>query len=36
MDLWEADIFDIQNITKYNDGVKYLLYVIDVFLDFYI
>jgi hypothetical protein len=33
MDLWEDDLMDGQNIAKYNDGVKYILSVINV-LDF--
>jgi hypothetical protein len=36
MDMWEADLMDVQNTNKHNDGVKYLLSVIDVFLSFYI
>jgi hypothetical protein len=34
MDMWEADLMDVQNIAKHNDGVKYLLSVIDVFSRF--
>jgi hypothetical protein len=34
MDMWEADLMDAQNIAKHNDGVKYLLSVIDVFSRF--
>lgn len=30
-DLWQADLAILKNISKYNDGVKYLLVVIDVF-----
>ncbi|XP_061192263.1 uncharacterized protein LOC133200489 [Saccostrea echinata] len=28
---WEADLADVQNLSKYNDGIKYLLVVVDVF-----
>jgi len=28
---WECDLVDVQGLSKYNDGVKYLLTVIDVF-----
>jgi hypothetical protein len=34
MDVWDVDIRDVQNIAKYNDGVKYLLTLIDVFSNF--
>ena len=30
-DIWQADLADLQSISKDNDGVKYLLTVIDVF-----
>jgi hypothetical protein len=30
-DLWQADLAILKNISKYNDGVKYLLVVVDVF-----
>ena len=30
-DTWFADLVDIQSFSKHNDGVKYLLNVIDVF-----
>jgi len=33
-DVWESDLVDVQGISKYNDGVKYLLTVIDVFFKF--
>jgi hypothetical protein len=29
--LWEADLNDMRGLSQYNDGVKYLLSVIDVF-----
>lgn len=29
--LWEADLAEMQNLAKQNDGVRYLLCVIDVF-----
>ncbi|XP_062571179.1 uncharacterized protein LOC134233212 [Saccostrea cucullata] len=31
---WEADLADVQNISEYNDGVKFLLVVVDVFSRF--
>jgi hypothetical protein len=34
MDSSDAYIIDVQNIAKHNDGVKYLLSVIDVFCKF--
>jgi transposase InsO family protein len=34
MDSWEADLMDVQNKAKHNDGVKYLLSVIDIFSNF--
>jgi len=30
-DVWESDLVDVQSLGKYNDGIKYLLTVIDVF-----
>lgn len=30
-ELWEADLVDLCNLARYNDGYKYLLVVIDVF-----
>ena len=33
-DVWECDLFDVQELSKYNDGVKYLLTLIDVFSKF--
>ena len=30
-DTWSADLVDMQSFSKHNDGVKYLLNVIDVF-----
>ena len=30
-DQFDADLADVSNITKENDGVKYLLFVIDIF-----
>jgi len=32
--VWESDLVDVQNLSKYNDGVKYLLTVKDVFSEF--
>jgi len=29
-DVWEYDLVDVQSLSKYNGGVKYLLTVIDV------
>ena len=31
MDVWECDLFDVQGLSKHNDGIKYLLCDIDVF-----
>jgi len=31
MEVWESDLLDVQNISKFNDNYKYLLTVIDVF-----
>ena len=31
MDFWEYDLFDVHGLSKYNDGVKFLLSVIEVF-----
>ena len=33
-DVWECDLVDVQSLAKYNDGVRYLLTVIDVFSKF--
>jgi hypothetical protein len=33
-DVWESDVVDFQGLNRYNDGVKYLLTVIDVFSKF--
>ena len=30
-DLWQADLVDLSSISKYNEGYKFLLTVIDVF-----
>lgn len=30
-ELWQADLCDMRNISQYNDGVNYILTVIDVF-----
>ena len=32
--LWEADLAFVQDVAKENDGVNYLLFVIDVFSKF--
>jgi transposase InsO family protein len=34
LDVWECELIDIQNFSKYNDGYRYLLSVIDVFSKF--
>ena len=31
MDVCEYDLVDVQGLSKYNDGINYLLSVIDVF-----
>jgi hypothetical protein len=31
MDVWECDLVDVQGLSKYKDGIKYLWSVIDVF-----
>ena len=31
MDVLESDLVDMQGLSKYNDGIKYVLSVIDVF-----
>ncbi len=28
---WDSDLMDMSNISKYNDGVKYVLVMIDIF-----
>jgi len=33
-DVWESDLVDVQGHSKCNDGIKYLLTVIDVFSKF--
>jgi transposase InsO family protein len=33
-DVWKSYLVDVQGLTKYNDGVKYLLTVIDIFSKF--
>jgi hypothetical protein len=34
MDVWETDLLDTQNLSKYNDNYKFLLTVTDVFSRF--
>ena len=34
MDVWECDLVDVQALSRHNDGVKYMLTVIDVFSKF--
>ena len=29
--IWDADLVDIQLISKFNKGIRFLLYVIDIF-----
>ena len=29
--IWGADLADMQSLNKYNKGIKYLLYAIDLF-----
>lgn len=31
---WEADLADVQNLAEYNDNVKFLLVIVDVFSRF--
>jgi hypothetical protein len=31
MDVWEADLLDVQNLSTYNDSYKFVLTVIGVF-----
>ncbi|KAK3107211.1 hypothetical protein FSP39_009512 [Pinctada imbricata] len=31
---WEADLADVQNISKFNDGINFLLIVVDIFSRF--
>jgi hypothetical protein len=33
-DLWESDLIDFQSLSQYNNGVKFILVVIDVFSKF--
>jgi hypothetical protein len=33
-DVWECDLIVIQNVSKYNDGYRYLLSVMDFFSKF--
>jgi hypothetical protein len=30
MDVWECDLVDVEGLSEHNDGIKYLLSVIDV------
>ena len=30
-DIWGTDLADMQSLSKYNKGIKYLLYAIDIF-----
>jgi hypothetical protein len=31
---WEADLADVQNLSEHNEGIKYLLVIVDVFSRF--
>lgn len=31
---WEADLADVQNLSEYNNGIKFLLVIVDVFSRF--
>ena len=33
-DLWDADLADVSNLARYNQGIRFLLIVIDVFTRF--
>ena len=33
-DQWDIDLADVQNLSKYNDGIRYLLFIIDIFSRF--
>jgi hypothetical protein len=33
-DVWESDLIDVQGLARHNDGIKYVLSVIDVFSKF--
>ena len=33
-DVWECDLLDVQSYAKYNDSIRYILSVIDVFSKF--
>jgi len=32
--IWAADLIDMQAFAEYNDGIKYLLAIIDVFSNY--
>ena len=34
MEVWDSDLLDVKNISKFNDNYKYLLTMIDVFSKF--
>ena len=36
LDVWVADLVDVQEFSKFNDNYKYLLTVIDVFSKFFL
>ena len=29
--MWSADLVDMQLISKYNKGIRFLLYVVDIY-----
>ena len=33
-EIWASDLIDMQAFSKYNNGIKYLLTVIDIFSKF--
>ena len=35
MQVWESDLLDVQNVSKFNNNYKYLLTVINVFWNFF-
>lgn len=34
--MWDGDLASMENVSKYNDGVKFLLVLIDIFSSFLI
>lgn len=33
---WEADLADVQNLSESNNGIKYLLVIVDVFFSIFV